>query len=166
MFRHWTEDYSNVELERSESIFSKVVLAAKAVHKTKDEVDKRYRFKRRLMRQLFQSKVYSRSAIAATLYFIDYLLQLPEEETKRLSREIGPEIRKERGLMELYNEENVSPTIYNSFAEQFDRGIAKGIEQGSKNIAKKLIDEKMPLEKIADITGLSLDEVKAIEEEN
>lgn len=169
-----TEDYSNAELERSENVFSKVILAAKAVHETKDEIEKRYIFKRKLMRNLYRNKIYTRTAIVATLYFIDYLLQLPEEETKRLSREIGPEIRKERGIMELYNEENASPTIHNSYAEQFDRGIAKGIEegieqgivQGSKNIAKKLLTENMPLEKIADITGLSLDEVKAIKEKS
>lgn len=78
--------------------------------------------------------------------------------------------------MELYNEENASPTIFNSFAEQLDRGFEKGIEQGieqgvelgmeqsSKNIAKRLIAEKMPLETIANVTGLSLDEVKALED--
>lgn len=171
-----TEDYSDEELERSDNIFSKVVLAAKVVHQTKDEVEKRYRFKRRLMRKLFKSEKYSRTAVAATFYFIDYLLQLPEEETKKLSKELGSEIRKERGLMELYNEENASPTIFNSFAEQLDRGFEKGIEQGieqgvelgmeqsSKNIAKRLIAEKMPLETIANVTGLSLDEVKALED--
>lgn len=163
-----TEDYSDAELKRSENIFSKVVLAAKAVHQTKDEVEKRYRFKRRLMRKLIRSENYSRTAVAATFYFIDYLLQLPEEETKRLSKELGPEIRKERGLMELYNEENASPTVINSFAEQLDRGFAKGreqgIEQSSKNIAKKLMAKGMPLETIADVTGLSLDEVTALED--
>lgn len=70
--------------------------------------------------------------------------------------------------MELYNEENTSPTILYSFAEQLDRGIAQGIEKGAslekKNIAKKLIGEKMSLETIATVTGLSLEEVKAIQE--
>lgn len=176
-----TEDYSDAELERSENIFSKVVLAAKALHQTKDELERRYRFKRRLMRKLIQSENYSRTAVAATFYFIDYLLQLPEEETKKLSIELGPEIRKERGLMELYNEENASPTVFNSFAEQLDRGFAKGIEQGleqgieqgkeqgikqsSKNIAKKLIAKGMPLDLIADVTGLSLNEVKTLEDD-
>lgn len=62
--------------------------------------------------------------------FIDYLLWLPKELTEKLAGEVGPKIRKERGLMELYNEENTSPTILHSFAEQLDLGIAKGVEQG------------------------------------
>ena len=180
-----TEDYPDRELECSENIFSKVVLAAKAVHKTKNEVEKRYQFKMKLMRELLGSKKYSRTAIAATFYFIDYLLQLPQDETNRLSNELGPEIRKERGFMALYNEENASPTVENSFAEQLEHGIAKGIEQGieqgiekgieqgieqgstleKKSIAKKLLDEKLSLETITNVTGLTLEEVQALAKE-
>lgn len=167
-----TEDYLDTELERSDNIFSGVVLAAKAMHKTKGKIEERYHFKRKLMRELIRSKKYSRPAIVATIYFIDYLLQLPKEETRKLGQEIGPEIRKERGIMELYNEENAPPTVYNSFAEQLDRGFARGIEQGleqgisleKQNIAKKLFSEKMPLEMIAHVTDLSMDELKAIQE--
>ena len=176
-----TEDYLNAELERSDNIFSKVVLAAKAVHETKNEVEKRYRFKRKLMRDLLHSKKYSRMTIAATLYFIDYLLQLPDEEMKELSIELGPEIRKERGLLELYNEKNASPTVYNSFAEQLDRGIEqgieqgiekgieqgleKGIEQGIKNVAKKMIVKGKSDEEIMSFTDLSLEEINALRTE-
>ena len=161
-----TEDYPNAELERSDNIFSKVVLAAKAVHTTKNEVEKRYQFKRKLMRDLLHSKKYSRIAIAATLYFIDYLLQLPDAETKELSTELGPEIRKERGLMELYNEKNASPTVYNSFAEQLDRGIEQGIEQGMKNVAKKMIAKGKSDEEIRNFTDLSLAEIEMLRAED
>lgn len=37
-----TEDFSNEELESSDNVFSKVILAAKAVHATKNEGEKRY----------------------------------------------------------------------------------------------------------------------------
>lgn len=168
------ENYTDEDLVQSENIFSKVVFAAKAMNRMKNEDEKRYRFKRTLMKELVHSQKYSRTAIIAVLYFIDYLLQLPEELTERLSKEIGPAIRKEQGLMELYNEENASPTILRSFAEQWDEGVekgrAEGLERGlkqgisleKKKIAKKLKAEKMPKEMIAEVTGLSLDEVEAL----
>lgn len=171
-----TEDYSDAELECSANVFSRVILAAKAMHETKDEIEKRYQFKQKLMRELIRSKKYARSAIIATIYFVDYLLKLPEEETKKLGQALGPEIRKERGLMELYNEENASPTVSKSFAEQLDRGIAQGLEQGlekgleqgisleKQNIAKKLILENMPLEMISSVTDLNVEELEAIQE--
>lgn len=158
-----TEDYLDTELERSDNIFSRVVLAAKAMEKTKGKIEERYHFKRKLMRELIRSKKYSRPAIVATIYFIDYLLQLPKEETRKLGQEIGPEIRKERGIMELYNEENAPPTVYNSFADQLDRGIEQGILLEKQNIAKKLFAEKVPLEMIAHVTDLSVDELKVIQ---
>ncbi len=164
-----TEDYSDVELEQSENIFSKVVLAAKAVHKTKDEVKKRYRFKRKLMRELMANKKYTQTAVAATIYFIDYLLQLPKEETEKLGHELGPEIRRERGLMELYNEENSSPTVLHSFAEQLDRGFAKGIEQGLEQGKKDVIysgmKQGLDISTLAMLTGYSEERVRGIMEE-
>ncbi len=74
--------------------------------------------------------------------------------------------------MGLYNEENASPTVANSFAEQLDRGIAQGLEQGleqgisleKQNIAKKLILENMPLEMISSVTDLNIEELEAIRE--
>lgn len=171
------EDYTNEELGHSNNIFSRVVLAAKAMHETKGKVEKRYQFKRKLMRELIRSKRYSRTAIVATIFFVDYLLQLPKEDTRRLGQEIGGEIRKERGIMELYNEENAPPTVLNSFAEQLDRSIAKGIEQGLERgleqgidlgvekAASKMLQMGLDLEVVSEATGLSLERVRALEQE-
>lgn len=161
------EDYPEEALERSEKIFSKVLLAAKALHQTKGKEHQRYLFKGKLMRELVRNKKYSRTAVQATLHFIDYLLQLPEAYTKQLSEEIRPLIRKEKKLMELYNKENASPTILNTFDLEWERGIRQGLEQGmelkQKEIAKKLVIEQVPLETIIAATGLTADEVKDIQ---
>ncbi|MCG7333686.1 Rpn family recombination-promoting nuclease/putative transposase [Sporosarcina sp. ACRSM] len=88
-YRHYqTEDYSDKQLEQFDNIFSKVVLAAKALQRTKDEAHQRYLFKSKLMHELIRHQNYSRTAIQAVFHFIDYLLELPEAYTKQLSNEI------------------------------------------------------------------------------
>ena len=165
-----TENYSDNELEQSVNVFSKIILAAKALHQTKDEDHQRFLFKRKLMHELIRNQNYSRTAVQAVFHFIDYLLQLPEAYTKRLSEEIRPMIREETELMELYNKENASPTILNAFDLELEKGIEKGIEQGiekgiefeKRDITKKLILKNMALETIAEITELTLEQVKEI----
>lgn len=175
------EDYSDEELERSDNIFSRVVLAVKAVHDTKDEVEKRYQFKQKLIWDLIKNKKYPRTAVIATIYFIDYLLQLPEEETKKLGRELSKVIRKEQGLMELYNEDNAPPTVKISFAERIEKSIEQGIEQGiekgleqgleqgilqeKQNVAKNLLQENMSKELIIQVTGLSMEAILKLEQQ-
>lgn len=162
-----TEDIPDEELERSDKLFSKIVLAAKALHKTKDEEHQRYLFKRKLMHEIVRNKNYSRITVQAVLHFIDYLLQLPEKYMNQLSEYIGPIIREETELMELYNKENASPTILKSFAEEFEQGIEQGKMEGKleerRAIAQKLILNNMPLETITEITELTLEEVKGIQ---
>lgn len=162
-----TETYPDSELEQSDSIFSKIVLAAKVMHQTKDEDHPRFLFKRKLMRELIHNQNYSRTKVQAVFHFIDFLLQLPEAYTKQLSEEIRPMIRKETELMELYNKENASPTIMNAFDLELEKGIERGLEQGiefeKRDITKKLILKNMALETIVEVTGLTLEEVKAIE---
>lgn len=165
-----TGDYPDKELDKSSKLFSKIVLAAKTLHKTKDEEHQRFLFKRKLMREIVQNQTYPRTSVQAAFHFIDYLLQLPESYTKQLSEEIRPIIRKETKLMELYNKENASPTIMNAFDLEFVKGIEKGKIEGKiegkiaerNAIALKLMEEQLPLEKISAITGLSLEEVKEI----
>lgn len=171
-----TEDYPDEELERSDKLFSKIVLAAKVLHQTKDKEQQRYRFKSKLMREIVRNKNYSRAAVQAVFHFIDYLLQLPEAYAKQLSEEIRPIIREETELMELYSKENAPPTIMNAFDLEFEKGIAKGKIEGKlegelegkiierRAIAKKLIVEKLPLETISTATGLTLDELKDLQE--
>lgn len=81
--------------------------------------------------------------------------------------------------MELYNKENASPTILNTFDLEWERGVMQGIEQGmergreqgieqgmelkQREIAKKLIIEQVPLETIMTATGLTADEVKDLQ---
>ena len=64
--------------------------------------------------------------------------------------------------MELYNKENASPTILNAFDLELEKGIEQGIEIEKRDITKKLILKNMELETIAEITELTLEQVKEI----
>lgn len=161
-----TEDYSNEALEHSKNIFSKIVLAAKGLHQTKNEAQKRYRFKRKLMNDLIRNQQFSRTAVMATLHFIDYLLRLPKEYMKQLSKEIVPVLRKESGLMELYNEENAPPTVLESFAERIEKSLEQGRVQGKEESKIDVIltgtKNKIDVPTLAMLTGYSEEHVREI----
>lgn len=169
MYRNYqTEAYSDEELEQSDNIFSKIVLAAKALYQTKDEEHQRYLFKRKLMRELIRNQNYTRTAVQAVFHFIDYLLQLPDAYTKQLSEEIRSMIRKETELMELYNKENASPTIKNVFDLELEKGIEQGLEQGIEQGVKKVVLEMLrkgtSTDFIAEVTHLEKDEIEKLRE--
>ena len=83
-------DYDMNELQQSENLFSKIVLAAKYLHETKDKAKQRYVFKRRLMREIVRNREYSRTSVQAAFHFIDYLLRLPKDLERKLSDAMYP----------------------------------------------------------------------------
>ncbi len=167
-------DYDYKALRNSENLFSKIVLAAKYMHETKDEDRKRYIFKRKLMREIVRNQNYSRTAVQAVFHFIDYLLRLPEDLTQQLSEKIRPILGKEKKLMELYNEENASPTITNIFELKRQEGMLAGKIEGKREgrlegkmeerreIARNLLKQKIPYATIVTATKLTLEEVEAL----
>jgi predicted transposase/invertase (TIGR01784 family) len=107
----------------------------------------------------------------ALFYFIDYLLYLPDELTKQLTKDLSINIEKEAKHM-LYSEKlKEAPTFAEYLKtvreEGFEKGIEKGIEKGKmeekRNLAAELLREGFSVEKVAKIMKLSLDEVKEIE---
>jgi len=50
-------------------------------------------------------------------------------------------------------------------AEVENRGIEKGIERGIKETAKNAIKKGLPIDLIAELTGLSVTEIKKIKKE-
>ena len=49
---------------------------------------------------------------------------------------------------------------------EYEEGIAKGEKKASKKVALKLLARNYPLDKIADITDLSIEEIKKLEQYN
>lgn len=159
---HKITDYNKQDLEQSDKIFSKIVLATIYMHETKTNMDKRYAFKMKLMRDILRQYKDSAVVLQATLSFIDYLLRLSDELSEQLKGDIRPIIRKERKDMIQYDKDNWSPTmaaVLNSFGKEWKE---EGIKEERSNIARTLLQKDMPLELIVEITKLTLQEVEEL----
>lgn len=172
-------DYDERELEQSNKLFSKIVLATQYMHKTKSDADKRFAFKTKLMREIVRNKAYSREAVQAMFHFIDYLLRLPPELSKKLASSIRPLLYEEERYMLQANREDPSPTLAEIFKLEREEGIKKGLKEGEEkgreegkkdaqlNIAKKLLMAKnISVKEIAELTELTVDEVEKLKKPN
>ncbi|WOV86999.1 Rpn family recombination-promoting nuclease/putative transposase [Sporosarcina oncorhynchi] len=151
--------YDKDELRRSEKLFSKIVLAAKLLHETKDEAKRRYVFKRRLMRSIVRNPEYSRTSVQAVFHFIDYLLRLPIDLEKKLANTMYSVLGKEKELMQLYDKDNASPTIVSAF----ERERIEGKKEERRKIALNLLKNELPIEMIMNVTELSLEEIQELQ---
>ena len=139
------------ELEQSPNLFSKAILAAIYSNKTTHDADARFVFKVKLMRELLRDKSVQRSTISALIYFIDYLLRLPDE----LKEPLRVELREEDFQMLHFEKNNVPPTVAELMASQ----IAEGFLAERRSIALALIAKGFGDGEIADLTKLSVGEV-------
>ena len=63
-------------------------------------------------------------------------------------------------MVKLYTKLSRREMEYNTYiAEATEEGYNKGIEEEKLNVAKKMLEEKLPLETISKITGLSNEEI-------
>ena len=177
-------DYDYPELEHSDKLFSKIVLAAKYRNDTKEDTEKRYTFKEKLMRELIKNNRYLDVEIQAAIYFIDYLLRLPEELTHKLYNTLTPIIQEEGNDMVQFNSGEWGPTMEAVFAklrenaervgleqgiergieQGLERGIEKGLEQGVKKVVIEMLKEGAPIDFIARVTHLEQDQIERLRE--
>ncbi|MDC3416634.1 hypothetical protein [Aquibacillus salsiterrae] len=104
------------------------ILAAKYVNETKGDAEQRYQFKVKLMKLLLQKSKYPHEYnsmyISVLIYFIDYLLQIPLELTKKL-REQVIETKEGRGMVYI-NRDSMPISL-----GEFERIVkAEGREEG------------------------------------
>ena len=57
------------------------------------------------------------------------------------------------------HEKGIEQGIEKGIEQGIEQGIEKGIKQNNIDVAKKMLEEKLPLETISKITGLSTEEV-------
>ncbi|PAV31117.1 hypothetical protein CIL05_00205 [Virgibacillus profundi] len=179
-------DSKNIKkLEQSSNPFAAAVIAGIYASKTKNDSQQRYIFKRKLMTQILQkftmSNEETHTYFTALLYFIDYLLQVPEELKQKFIEEIRPLIGKEEVLQMKAEKEKLSPTLAAIFAEAKEEGEAKGIEKGRAEgkaegkaegieeakimFAQELIRNKYSDETIAKLTKLDVEVIKKLRKE-
>jgi hypothetical protein len=153
-------DQKEEELLKSNNPFSIAVLAANYANEAKNDNGKRYRFKRKLIQLALQNNDYPegerRIYISALIYFIDYLLQIPPELTKKLRNEII--LSKEEFKMLYLDRNNLPPT----FGELNELVRKEGREEGRKLVALELLKDGMPAERVAKYVQLPIEEVEKL----
>src|SRR5699024_7198882 len=92
------------------------------------------------------------------IYFVDYLLKLPEEMKHRLREELNPYLGEEVITKMRAEKTNQPPTI----AELIEEGKEEGKKEAIKDIAISLIRDNYSDEKISEITKLTREEVEEI----
>jgi len=145
---------------------------AKYRHDTKEDTEKRYTFKEKLMRELIKNNCYSDVEIQAAIYFVDYLLRLPEELTQKLYNTLTPIIQEEGNNMVQFNSGEWGPTMDVVFArirESAERiglkqGIEQGIEQGVKNVVLEMLKKGFTTDLIIELTHLEEDKIEELRE--
>ena len=142
------------ELERSPNLFSKAVLAAIYSNKTTHDADARFVFKVKLMRELLRDKDVQGLTTSALIYFIDYLLRLPDE----LKEPLIAELQEEDFQMLHFNKNDIPPTVAEMMASQ----KAEGIIAERESFALALIAKGFDDVEIADLTKLSVVEVEEL----
>ncbi|MGA9225943.1 MAG: hypothetical protein WB217_06325, partial [Mesobacillus sp.] len=167
-------DHNEAELENSSNPFAIAVLAGKYANAAKNDDEKRYRFKYKLMRLVLQKMIQPlderRIYLSALTYFIDYLLQLPIELTEKLRNEIM--ISKEAIDLIYLDRKNLPPTFGELRKMEREEGKIEGKIEGKlegllierKRIVSKLTRENFTVQQIADLTELSIEEVKKLQQ--
>jgi hypothetical protein len=135
------------ELEASQNPFAIVVMAHLKTKETRNDAVARKEWKFKLTRSLYEQG-YERQDILNLFRFIDWILELPEGLKQSFRNEL-----------EEYERERQMP--YVTSIEQMAE--AKGEEREKQTIALKMLQENIPLEVIARITGLTIDRLQELQ---
>ncbi|WP_186671156.1 hypothetical protein [Sporosarcina sp. BP05] len=146
------------ELEQSPNLFSKAVLAAIYLNKTKLDADARFVFKVKLLRELLHDENIQRPSISALFYFIDYLLRLPEQ----LKESLRVELQEEDFQMLHFEKNNVPPTVAELMAMDRAEGIKEGITEERRALARSMITKGYSNEEIMGLLPLSEEEIASL----
>ncbi|MGA6580808.1 Rpn family recombination-promoting nuclease/putative transposase, partial [Providencia sp. NPDC089923] len=167
-------DFDESELQTSSKLFSKALLVAMYLNKTKNNVSQRTLLKEQLLKEITRIQGIDATEMEALFYFTDYLLTLPKEFTQKINQEILQFIRKEDVRMESIRRDDLSPTlayvyekIYEDGLEKgvsqgIERGIEQGIEQKTYQVVINLIKNGFEDEVIANLAEISIEQVQEI----
>jgi len=130
-----------------------VTLAVKYALDSKNDEEVRYKFKRKLMRLMF-NRGYSHKEIENLFRFIEIMLELSSRDLKEKLYIELKKIVKEKSIMIITNFEEIA----------MEKGMKKGKIEGKIEIVKKALKKGYAIEEIADLTGMSVEEIKKLSE--
>jgi hypothetical protein len=139
------------ELESSQNVFATVVMTHLKAQATKTNPTARKQWKLALTKRLYE-RGYDRSSILNLFKFTDWLLILPEE----LKLSFWEELR-------VYEEEQQMPYITSVEQIGYDRGVREADQrllERERSIALNMLRKKLDSETIAEITGLTIDQIQ------
>jgi len=144
------------------------ILAANFSNESKHDTEKRFHFKLKLMRLVLRTTDHPpeerRIYLSTHIYFIDYLLQIPIELTRKLRSEII--LSKEDTDMMYLDRKNLPPTFGELMEQEKEEGkeIGKkiGREEGQRLVAQELLQDGMSVERVAKLAKLPIEEVEKI----
>ena len=141
--KYIVDNFDEEELKKSPKLFSKALLASIYMNRTKsnDKMEMRSIYKRALLRDVWSLQNATRTEISALLYFVDYLLKLPEEMSEQLKQELRTEIRKEDEQMLQLHKDELPPTLAGILEMERQEGLELGIEQGRARIERNQTDD-------------------------
>jgi len=157
------------KLKQSSNPFALAVAAGIYASKSRNDDEKRYEFKEELIKLVLEKYSNKDNIYASALvYFIDYLLKIPEEMKKKLYVELEPIIEKEEARLVGMERLKDTPTIGMFFQKEREEGRNEGREEGRKEaeieLAKNLLRDHFSDEKVSRLTGLDIEEIRKLKQ--
>jgi predicted transposase/invertase (TIGR01784 family) len=118
---------------------------------TRNDAVARKDWKFKLTRSLYE-RGYDRQDILNLFRFIDWILELPEDLRQSF-----------RDELEKYEQEKQMPYVTSIERMGIEQGIEQGEDRATQKIALKMLQENIPLEVIARITGLTIDRLQQLQ---
>ncbi|WP_172432027.1 hypothetical protein [Orenia metallireducens] len=155
-------EQEEVELLKAENPFAMVILAGLYTLKSKGKNSLRYSFKQKLFRLLLD-RDYSKRKIKNIFEFLDGILFLPNDLELRfrddIKETIGGDEVMSKELTNLYQVGKSEGKLEGKL-----EGRVEGKLEGKLEIAKKLLEKKMDINDIMEVTELSEEQIKLIKE--
>jgi hypothetical protein len=143
------------KLETSDNPVAMVIRSVlKSYDVKRDDAEKRYYVKLDLIRQCYQ-RGYGGEQVKTLLKFIDWVIRLPERYHKKFSSEII-KLEEEHKMPYVTSWERIAKR------EGKREGKVEGKEEEKREVALKMLQDGMSIEKIASYTGLTEKEVKEL----
>jgi predicted transposase YdaD len=147
------------ELEQNPNPFAVVVMAHLQAQATRHNPNDRLRWKLRLIKGLYRRGL-NREDILELFRIIDWLMALPEDLERQFQTELKA-FEEERQMRYVTTIERWGEQRGEERGER--RGERRGAEQKQQEIVTNMLKEQMPIELIAKLSGLSIEEIQQLQ---
>jgi len=147
------------ELEASDNLFATVVMAHLKTQETKRHPQRRKEWKFGLLRRLYEQG-WSRQDIRHLYEFTDWVMILPDALEEEFWKELK-QFEEARRMAYVTNAERIG--MRKGLEQGLEQGLERGRQRAQFGIAQKMLQEGMPIETIARITDLSIEQIQQLQ---